>query len=48
MFRVLLALLLTIAPMARPASDTKSGPVGDGNDEWQCDGNPGEHCNPKL
>jgi hypothetical protein len=47
MFRVLLALLLTIAPMARTPSSGGGG-TSDSNDEWRCDGNPGEHCNPRI
>ena len=48
MFRVLLALLLTIVPMARVPSSSGVGGTTDSNDEWRCDGNPGEHCNPRI
>ncbi len=47
MFRLLLALLLAVAPMAR-APQSADGGTADGNDEWRCDGNPGEHCNPRI
>ncbi len=48
MFRVLLALLLTIAPMARTPSSSAGGGTSDAGDEWRCDGNPHEHCNPSY
>ncbi len=48
MLRVLIAFLLTVAPFMAPTSNRAGGGTSDGNDEWQCDGNPGEHCNPKY
>lgn len=48
MFRVLLALLLTIVPMTRTSATNGGGGTSDSNDEWKCDGSPSDHCNPKF
>jgi hypothetical protein len=49
MIRFLMALLVAMAPMVfgpAPASKGDGGPLPNGGDEWVCDGNLSEHCNP--
>ncbi|MEZ5331641.1 MAG: hypothetical protein R2991_06230 [Thermoanaerobaculia bacterium] len=49
MIRFLMALLVAMAPMVFGATSTvrnDGGPHIDGNDEWLCDGNLSENCNP--
>jgi hypothetical protein len=49
MIRFLMALLVAMAPMVfGPTATTRDdgGPQSNGNDEWLCDGNLSENCNP--